>query len=313
MSTNRFRKPKTFFTQVSNHAIDDDRLSPQAYYIYCKIQRYITIENFVLNKEFLFSKCNMSENTFDKYWKELLHAGYLKIYQIPNLENKGHWITEYELLEVADLVEPYYSQFNSNGEVCQSYACKDIPSKVKVKEYKKPNKTVRQKVAEIKSNTVPPKNHPPVQPGDGKISPLNNTLLNKTLSNKTLSSSSSEDEDENLIEVINLYKECINQKISSKLKQSLKELINAYGKDHVITSIKVTMDKATSPNLAYLKRVCSSDKSDTIVRPMTSVKPVSKNPHFTSVQSHNWDIAELERREMEYIEKMYGDNKAPAL
>ena len=303
MSTNRFRKPRTFFTQVSNHAIDDDRLSPQAYYIYCKIQRYITIENFVLNKEFLFSKCNMSENTFDKYWKELLHAGYLKVYQMPNLENKGHWITEYELLEESNLEEPYYTQFNSDGEVCQSYECKNVSSKVKVKEFKKSSKTVREKVAEIKSETVPPKNHPPVKAGDGKIPGLNNTKLNNTEINNIIKSSSSNDDDEDLKEVINLYKECINKKLSVNTKSALKELISTYGKDHVLSAINVTMDKATSPNLAYLKKVCSSD---TISPAPAATKSAKSNSKFTTTYSHNWDFDQIEKNEREYIEKMYG-------
>ena len=37
-------------------------------------------------------------------------------------------------------------------------------------------------------------------------------------------------------------------------------------------------------------------------------KAKSKNPHFTTTYSHNWDLAELEKREREYIEKMYGGN-----
>ena len=40
----------------------------------------------------------------------------------------------------------------------------------------------------------------------------------------------------------------------------------------------------------------------------TAPKAKSKNPHFTTTYSHNWDLAELEKREREYIEKMYGGN-----
>lgn len=40
----------------------------------------------------------------------------------------------------------------------------------------------------------------------------------------------------------------------------------------------------------------------------TTKKAKSKNPHFTTTYSHNWDLAELEKREREYIEKMYGGN-----
>ncbi len=35
--------------------------------------------------------------------------------------------------------------------------------------------------------------------------------------------------------------------------------------------------------------------------------PKSKNPNFTTTYSHNWDLAELEKREREYVEKIYGN------
>lgn len=39
-------------------------------------------------------------------------------------------------------------------------------------------------------------------------------------------------------------------------------------------------------------------------------KPKPKNPHFTTMYSHNWNLEELERREREYIEnKIYGDKE----
>lgn len=137
--------------------------------------------------------------------------------------------------------------------------------------------------------------------------------LKKKISKKENKSSSSvpsekTEDDEQLIEVISLYKECINKKMSSRLKQSLKELINAYGKDHVLTAIKVTMDKATSPNLTYLKKVCISGINSSASVKGSPAKPASKNTNFTTTYSHNWNIAELEKREQEYIEKMYGNN-----
>ena len=113
-----FRRKDHFI--VSNHVLDNKNVSPQAFYIYSKICRYLNEEDFILTKPFLFSKCNMSDKTFDKYWKELLNEGYLKIYQIPDVTNKGKWSTEIDLLEEADLSSPYYTMFKSNGEPSRS-------------------------------------------------------------------------------------------------------------------------------------------------------------------------------------------------
>ena len=42
-------------------------------------------------------------------------------------------------------------------------------------------------------------------------------------------------------------------------------------------------------------------------KPVQISAPKSKNPNFTTTYSHNWDLAELEKREREYVEKMYGN------
>ena len=45
MSKERFRRPRVNFTQVSNLALDHKTISPQAFWVYSKIQRYITLED----------------------------------------------------------------------------------------------------------------------------------------------------------------------------------------------------------------------------------------------------------------------------
>lgn len=130
--------------------------------------------------------------------------------------------------------------------------------------------------------------------------------INKENINKENISSSSvpseKIEDDDLKEVINLYKECINNKLSSNTKDTLKELLSIYGKDHVLSAIKITMNKATSPNLAYLKKVCSTDS--------TSMSTTSNNTtntnKFITTYSHNWDMEMLQRNEQAYIERVYG-------
>ena len=133
-----------------------------------------------------------------------------------------------------------------------------------------------------------------------------NDLKKKMTKKENLSSSSvpsDKVDDEDLKEVIKLYKECINKKLSANTKSALKELVATYGKDHVLSSINVTMNKATSPNLAYLKKVCSSN--DVSVSP-AATKSTKSNSKFTTTYSHNWDFDQIEKNEREYIEKMYG-------
>lgn len=132
-----------------------------------------------------------------------------------------------------------------------------------------------------------------------------NILKKKILKKENTSSSSvpsEKIEDDDLKEVINLYKECINNKLSSNIKDTLKELLSIYGKDHVLSAIKITMNKATSPNLAYLKKVCSTDN--------TSMSTTSNNTtntnKFITTYSHNWDMEMLQRNEQAYIERVYG-------
>lgn len=98
MSNGFFRKKKVYFTQVSNTALRDKRLSLQAKGLYAIIQSYITIEDFVLYKNHLIKESGLSTNTFDKYWKELKNTGYLIQHKYYSSGNKGA-IYEYELLD----------------------------------------------------------------------------------------------------------------------------------------------------------------------------------------------------------------------
>lgn len=94
-----FRKKKVYFTQVSNTALRDKVLSLQAKGLYAIIQSYITIENFTLYKNHLRIESGLSENTFDKYWKELKDRGYLIQYKYYDSGSKGAKY-EYELLDI---------------------------------------------------------------------------------------------------------------------------------------------------------------------------------------------------------------------
>lgn len=102
----KFRKKKVYFTQVSNHLLDDKNLSLKAKGIYSLIQRYITIENWDISISHLISMSKDGEKSFNSGWKELKDKGYLKQYRIPNREKKGQFDYEYELLDQADTSTP---------------------------------------------------------------------------------------------------------------------------------------------------------------------------------------------------------------
>ncbi|MGL5569091.1 MAG: hypothetical protein ACRDB9_07610 [Cetobacterium sp.] len=110
-----FRKKEIKFTQVSNSAIDDERLSLKAQGLYVKIQRYITIPGFVLYKSTLIKKCSDGETSFRSAWKELKDAGYLKQYKFKD-EDTGKWKYEYDLLDEANLDIPSETIQNTQSE-----------------------------------------------------------------------------------------------------------------------------------------------------------------------------------------------------
>lgn len=113
-----FIKKKVNFAQVSNHALRNDKLSLKAKGLYSIIQSYITLDNFILYKSFLLSKCVEKEKAFEGAWKELKEAGYLKQYRIRTKETNGY-IYQYELLDVADTSVPALINIGLNGEVIE--------------------------------------------------------------------------------------------------------------------------------------------------------------------------------------------------
>ena len=74
-----FRK-KNGFTIAGNTLVRDSRLSMKAIGLYMKIMSYITLDDFLLTKSFVKSKCLEKEKAFDSAWNELKMNGYLKVY-----------------------------------------------------------------------------------------------------------------------------------------------------------------------------------------------------------------------------------------
>ena len=86
---------------VSNDIIRNDNVSLKAKGLYALIQSYITLDDFILYKGFLLSKCKEGKKAFDSAWRELKESGYLIQYQMQDPETKQfYW--EYELVDVAE-------------------------------------------------------------------------------------------------------------------------------------------------------------------------------------------------------------------
>ena len=98
-SNGRFKKKKVYFSQVSNEAIRDETLTLKAKGLYCLIQSYITIENFILYKSFLKKKCKEGQKAFENAWKELKDRGYL--IQERYKDEKGKFCYVYELCDTS--------------------------------------------------------------------------------------------------------------------------------------------------------------------------------------------------------------------
>lgn len=99
----RFKKKRVYFTQVSNHALRDKKLSMKAKGLYSLIQSYITIEGFTLYKATLRKDSKEGRHAFESAWRELKSRGYL----VQEQHNAGDG-TFYYLYELLD--KPYHRQ-----------------------------------------------------------------------------------------------------------------------------------------------------------------------------------------------------------
>lgn len=168
----RSRKEKPF-TQVSNIALKDEKLSLKAKGLYALIQVYIDIPNFILYKSYLQKICIEGERAFESGWNELKDNGYLKQYKIRVYEkdNVGkvvvnRFVYEYELLEEPNLEQSAVTSINSNGEI------------IETKTTKKTNKNDKN----VDLHFVPLRNVPPTKHSTYKTPISNNTDSNTPLS-----------------------------------------------------------------------------------------------------------------------------------
>jgi len=94
----RIRKKKSYYAQVSNFALRDKTLSLKAKGLLAIIESYLTLDDFVLYKNFLLNKSTDGETSFRGAWKELKDHGYLIQYKYKDEETKQFYY-EYEICD----------------------------------------------------------------------------------------------------------------------------------------------------------------------------------------------------------------------
>jgi len=104
MENETFLAKRVYFSQVSNTAIRDKNLLPKAKALYCIIQSFVTIENFVLHKNYLQEFYGEGIKSFNNAWKELKIKGYLIQYKYKNKLGKFYYV--YDLLDIPKIREP---------------------------------------------------------------------------------------------------------------------------------------------------------------------------------------------------------------
>ena len=208
METNRsgqFRKKKVYFTQVSNVALRDPKLSLKAKGLYALIQSYLTIEDFTLYKNTLKKHLKEGEKAFESTWKELKDAAYLIQYR---LQDTKQFYYEYELLDEPDieLANKIHNSQNRKKHEEKSHT---------------PKKVGMDKKDEKNKKAIPTKKEGMDNGYNGKVGVHNNTNTNYTDLSNTMSSST-----ESIEDLYKIFEETFDKKPSSYMKNKLLKFID---------------------------------------------------------------------------------------
>lgn len=133
VESGKFRQKKTNFSIVSNSLIHDPKISLKGKGLYCIIQSFVTIPNFVLYKSHLKKSCKEGSKAFETAWKELKDKGYLVQYRVR--DERGQFVYEYELLDTAKEPHPQNGDMDiflsshtpKNGDM--DFPVRDLPYK----------------------------------------------------------------------------------------------------------------------------------------------------------------------------------------
>lgn len=291
MDNGIFRKRKTTFAQVSNDALRNPELSLKAKGLYSLIQSYITLDDFVLYKNYLMSLCKEGERAFGSTWQELKDAGYLKQYRIPTKESG--FIYEYELLDIADKSTPSLTNLTINREVSSTNK-------------KDENIAQDHNLQNVPYAECTQCNSYPVQ----NVGDINNTNINNTNNtDNNISSSSNIDTVSNVSNVDNLniteeedsfLNTCKKKLDSASLwisKENLEELVNVYNPIDTLRAIQKAIavhksGKTINRAYNYLLAVLSDMNQAKI----TNINIEAKKSTFNDYEQRNYDFAQLERQ-----------------
>lgn len=101
----KIRKKRTYYAQVSNVALRDETMSLKAKGLLALIESYLSLDNFILYRDFLMSKSLDGETAFRGAWKELKEHGYLIQYKLKDNDTRQFYY-EYEICDNPQVGNP---------------------------------------------------------------------------------------------------------------------------------------------------------------------------------------------------------------
>lgn len=261
----QFRKKKIYFTQVSNIALKDNRLSLKAKGLYSLIQSYLTIEDFTLYKNTLKKHLKEGDKAFESAWKELKDSAYLIQYRLQDSKTKQFYY-EYELLD-----EPNLKLANKiHGSQNRKKYNKKCPL------------------------PIPPKKEGMGNGHNGKREQYNNTNLNNTnLNNIIITSSNNDEEVIKLIHICNLNNFKLN-------KTDIKSLLLVYNFDKIAKAI-ITASSTKSHIKNYKGYIISTlNDMEKIKKININIENKKSYANFTQ---REYDYTDLEKQLLGWEDK----------
>lgn len=231
-----FRKKKVYFSQVSNTALRDKNLSLKAKGLYSLICSYITLEDFILYKDYLISLSSDKKDGFNRVWDELKSKGYLVQYSVRN--DNGQYIYEYELLDQPRELSP---------EEREAFEKKEANRIARNKRKQENRKAKMQPQAEVphmeemqKSTDGSSTNGAST---DGDTAPINNTDgINTDDNNTNLKTTTTDVVVDN--DVINEYTRYFDKKPTEMIKKKLAKYLEKFEVDAVTFAFEIASNKA---------------------------------------------------------------------